>query len=306
MPIKIHSQKGYILLAVISMLTITSMVAAIAVSHARLEATLFRTALDSSKVRAGINTAIARSVFFLGEQDGFTANGLPLSFDLEDMSYKVRLVDDRGLLGLNSADRELLEKAIEQFAPLDTDSKSLASAILDWRDADSDPRPFGAEARAYSNQNLPPPANRPFVHIAELGRVAGMNRQIFAAIAPLFSVSTKLPSPDPQFAPLAILELLDLAPSELSQIISNRENGQTLAPQTIDNFVSKPETNTTGQQTGTIIYHAFVEVNTNTGIHRAERLQVRLTPTTGHYDLYARQVINYGSSEYMFEENIKP
>ncbi|MBL4617445.1 MAG: general secretion pathway protein GspK [Robiginitomaculum sp.] len=303
---KANSKSGYILLAVISILIVTSMLATIAVLNARMEAKIARTDLDNSKMRAGINTAIARSIFLLGEENGTIADGRALNFDLEDMSYKVRLVDDRGLVGLNTANRELLEKIIKQFAPFDTDTKSLADAILDWRDADSDPRHFGAEARSYANQNLPPPANRPFVHIAELGRVSGINRQIFAAISPLFSISTKLASPDPQFTPLAILEVLDLAPSELSQIMNNRENGQTLAPKADNNLASKPKTNNSGQQADVIIYHAFVEVSTNTGTHRAERLQVRLNPTTGHYDLYGRQVINYGSSEYLFDENIEP
>ncbi|MBL1430378.1 MAG: general secretion pathway protein GspK [Robiginitomaculum sp.] len=299
------SQRGYILLAVISMLTITSMLAAIAVSNAKLEAKIGRTSLDSAKVRAGIDTAIARAIFLLGEKDGTIADGRAFIFELDDMSYKVRLIDDRGLVGLNSADGELLAKAIKRFAPFDTDTKPLTDAILDWRDADSDPRPLGAEVRAYANQNLPPPANRPFVHIAELGRVVGIDRKIFAAISPLFSISTTRPSPDPQFAPLVILELLDLSPSELSRIIDNRQSGQMLDPQGIQELDSSPETNTAEQQTSTIIYHAFVEVSTNTAVRRAERLQIRLQPVTGQYDLYARQVINYDSSEYLFAENIE-
>lgn len=303
---KNNSKSGYILLAVISILTITSMLAAIAVSNAQLEAKIVRADLEGAKMRAGIKTAIARSIFLLGEEDTIIANGQLVIFDLDGMSYKVRLVDDRGMIGLNSANAELLEKVIEELAGFDVDAKALADAILDWRDADSDPRPLGAEARFYESQNLPEPANRAFFNVAELGRVAGIDRQIFTAISPVLSISNKLASPDPQFAPAAILELLDLAPSELSQIIDGRENGQTSTPQAIDNFTAEPETNAGEQQIAeTIIYHAFVEVSANDRSHRAERLQVRLHQATGQYDLYARQVINYGSSEYLFEENIE-
>lgn len=301
------SNRGYVLLAVISILTLTAMIAAIAVSSARLEAKTVRADIDSSRLRIGITTAIARAVFLLGEDDSFVADGRVLEFELDDMSYRIRLVDDRGLVGLNTADANLLEQLIRTYGPHDIDTKAIVDAILDWRDADSDPRPFGAESIAYSNLGLPEPGNRAFVHTTELRRVAGMTDEIFFAVSPLLSASSTTIQPEKQFAPFAVLQLLDIPPAEQGRIMDAREFGKSAN-------MSSPETgiqDTANQQTDSPapesqateqIFHAFVEVQSQNKARRAERLQVRINSQTGELDLYGRQVIDYGSFDKWFEE----
>ncbi len=58
-------------------------------------------------------------------------------------------------------------------------TESIADAILDWMDADGEPREFGAEADAYSGEGLPyEPRNAPPEFLDELLLVRGVTREL--------------------------------------------------------------------------------------------------------------------------------
>jgi len=295
---------GYILLAVIGILILAAALAAMATANARLEASLVRGEMENSKMRLSIKTAIARALFYLGEDDGFIANGEKFTFELDDLSFSIRLVDDAGLISLNNANTNLLERLIASSKLQDIDAKALADAIVDWRDADDDPLPFGAESRTYANRGLPSPGNRAFAHVTELRRVVGMTDEIFFAISPLLSVSSRQEKPDLQFAPLTILDILDLSFSELNSILDARKSGALLPSEVIsDDERNKDQAEPTQDSSlSGSVFHAFVEVQSENKVRRAERLLVRISPETGKLDLYARQVIDYGTADQWFEE----
>jgi general secretion pathway protein K len=61
----------------------------------------------------------------------------------------------------------------------------LSQAILDWRDADSIPRPSGAERDAYIKaEMLALPTNAPFREVEDLRDVMGMTPEIYARASP--------------------------------------------------------------------------------------------------------------------------
>jgi len=299
-PCASHQQSGYVLLAVVSILTVAATLAIIATSNARLDASLARASVSTAQVRAGIEAGVARALFLLGEPNALVADGRVLAFQLDDLDIKVRLVADQGLVGLNSADEVFLEQVLSSVVSK-REAVALAQAILDWRDADNDPRPVGAEARFYARQGLMEPGNRPFVHIVELRRVIGIDDTIFAAIAPLFSVSTNNIKPDENFAPLVILELLDLLPSELEEILRRRDADQPL-PQ--DEPTPDADENAAQTTARIPILHAFVEVQATNGAARAERMRIEFDTDNNRYRLYGRHVIDYGSSDILFERNL--
>ncbi|MFQ6096584.1 MAG: helix-hairpin-helix domain-containing protein [Armatimonadota bacterium] len=87
----------------------------------------------------------------------------------EDLSYEVSVLDECSKLNVNTADKD----ALMQLPGME---EAVADAILDWRDADSDVRPQGAEEEYY--QTLTPPyhcANAPFRTVHELLLVKGMD-----------------------------------------------------------------------------------------------------------------------------------
>ncbi len=285
---------GYVLLAVISVLGIAAALAALTITQARNDAAIVRTAVDSARLRTSIEAGISRAVFLLGEPDGFRADGRVLRFELDGLGVQTRLVDDRGMIALNTADQDLLSRVIAQLAPSDTDSIAIAAAITDWRDADNTPRAGGAENAAYQSQDLPNPGNRPFVHVAELRRVMGMTDELYASISPAFSVTTRNPTPDTQYAPFFVLNLLGLSELEVSRILNARETALTPIP-----APASPASR---------IYHGFVDAHVPSGagqrnMARAEKMIVRVNERSGRVDLYGRQVIDYNTSNAWFEPN---
>lgn len=74
------------------------------------------------------------------------------------------LLDPSAQLNVNLASPEILPAAL---------GDSLADALFDWRDADDDARPNGAEAGWYREHRRPLPRNAPLASAAELRLVRG-------------------------------------------------------------------------------------------------------------------------------------
>lgn len=79
-------------------------------------------------------------------------------------------------LDLNRADGEMLRRLFRAAGAGPARADSLADALLDWRDADDRPRPFGVEAAGYRAAGLPIPRNGPLADARELARVRGFDR----------------------------------------------------------------------------------------------------------------------------------
>jgi type II secretory pathway component PulK len=78
-------------------------------------------------------------------------------------------------LDANRADGPSLRRLFVAAGESPAASDSVADAILDWRDADDEPRPAGAEGGDYPDS--PRPRNAPFANVRELQRVRGLSRR---------------------------------------------------------------------------------------------------------------------------------
>ena len=101
--------------------------------------------------------------------------------DPNDDEVKVRygLTDESAKLNINTATADRLTRLIAQVVPEETPVEPLVDALLDWRDADDDPLPEGAESDYY--RQLPVPyrcKNAPFETVEELLMVRGFTGQI--------------------------------------------------------------------------------------------------------------------------------
>jgi general secretion pathway protein K len=87
----------------------------------------------------------------------------------------------------------------------------LVDAVLDWQDADHEPRPGrGAEASWYASARRPyPVSNRPFVDPSELKLVRGMTARAYAELAPLITSLPEATAIDLDLAPESLLPALD-------------------------------------------------------------------------------------------------
>ena len=134
----------------------------------RVEAAAAANRLAAAQARA-IALGAARAVLALGDElpvDAVPVGGgafwlLQPNFE-DDRTFAYGIVDECGKVNLNSAPSEIL-------AALPGMDEAMAAAILDWRDSDDEPQPYGAESDYYLL--LPDPylcKNAPFETVEEL------------------------------------------------------------------------------------------------------------------------------------------
>ncbi|MEP6493507.1 MAG: hypothetical protein ABJF01_12560 [bacterium] len=105
----------------------------------------------------------------------------------------------------------------------------LSQAILDWRDADSIPRPSGAERDAYIKaEMLALPTNAPFREVEELQDVMGMTPEIYAKALPYLTTHGTA-SVNLNSAPVPVLRTLPgMTDATLNMILQLRSQGQRI------------------------------------------------------------------------------
>jgi general secretion pathway protein K len=109
-------------------------------------------------------------------------------------------------------------------------STVLAQSILDWRDADSMPRPNGAERDAYIKaEMLALPTNGPFREIEELQNVMGMTPEIYAVASPYLTTHGSA-QVNLNTAPVPVLRSLPgMTDATLNQILQMRSQGRRIS-----------------------------------------------------------------------------
>jgi general secretion pathway protein K len=109
-------------------------------------------------------------------------------------------------------------------------STQLAQAIMDWRDADSIPRPSGGEQDEYEKAELLAlPANAQFRDIQELQNVIGVTPEIYAAVLPYFTTHGS-GSVNVNTAPVPVLRALPgMTDATINLILQARAQGRRIS-----------------------------------------------------------------------------
>jgi general secretion pathway protein K len=127
--------------------------------------------------------------------------------------------DEDGKVSLNGDNQALLSALFSGLGASQKDAERYAAAIADYRDADSDERPDGAEADAYRAAGMAGvPKNANFDSVAELDRVFGIPDALRSQAKPFLTASTSARGVDSEVAPQSLIQLL-----------SNRARGQSAA-----------------------------------------------------------------------------
>lgn len=185
-------QRGFALIAVLWLLLL---LAGLAVSYghsSRTEAYLARNALESAKAEALADAAVHRAVFGLlqgSEAGGLTGDGTVYTWRLGEGEIRFAIRDEAAKLDLNLANAEELNDLLVTLGLDETESETLADAIIDFRDEDDEAAPNGAEDIDYKRAGLPWGAkDAPFALVEELEQVIGMSGPLFRQIEPLVTV----------------------------------------------------------------------------------------------------------------------
>jgi general secretion pathway protein K len=151
---------------------------------------------------------------------------------LENGSIEGSIIDAQGLLNVNNlapADSSTIPDAervrfARLFARLGVPPASL-DAIADWIDADSTVREAGAEDAFYASQPVPGLAGDvPFIRIAEMASVKGVNARALDAVAPFLSALPAATPVNVNTAPPEVLATLvdGLDADRLAALVADR------------------------------------------------------------------------------------
>ncbi len=186
-----NTQRGMVLVTVLWVVLIVSLLAFSLASSVRAELATTQGSFDSERAFFMAKGA-AETVFYgiVKNQDITQSSSVreekgTFIFPFETGEVRVRLESDAGKINLNSAPDKLIEAMLDSLGLEQQQRNQVVDSILDWRDADDVPHPYGAEVRDYAAGNLASesspqlPRNEAFQAVDELRLVKNMTPDIF-------------------------------------------------------------------------------------------------------------------------------
>lgn len=137
-----------------------------------------RLALQSALDLVAYRGALAGRAYF---------EGLPETVEIGGYEILVARAPRHYRLDINLADETAWMRLFITLGADEDLARRLTDQVLDWRDADTDPRPLGAEAEAYTGLDKTI-GNRSFFSISELGKVRDITPARLACMAPYLTV----------------------------------------------------------------------------------------------------------------------
>lgn len=210
-------QRGVALIAVLGFLAVMSLIAIGIVGAARASidgaARRLLRAQAQSAVESATNVAVLQLI--AGRMLAPQVLTAPQEVEVGDFAVTVRARSEASKIDLNFADVALL-MGMFRAAGADADRASaLASAVLDWRDADDLLHVGGAERADYEAAGVPyVPANRPFESVDELQRVLGVTDEVFTCLRPHLTVHAQRASVDLATASPLVREAASAGPAD--------------------------------------------------------------------------------------------
>jgi len=232
-----EGERGFVLIIVIAVLGLLALAAAGFAQVTRSQVKAAASNVGSSAARgladAGVQLAVLDLV--LGRQDPsyqrrFAVGEKPFACDAGDgRRLAISITDEAGKVDLNTAADPLLQALLVGVGA----GKSVADAIVDFRDDDNIKRPQGAERDEYSAAGRPGPKNAPFSAVEEIEQVLGVDAELAARLRPHITVYTGQPGIDTTSASRELLSILarglgsDDGPAASSQ---QDQSGETDGP----------------------------------------------------------------------------
>lgn len=244
-----YKDRGIALVLVLWVLILLGLIAASFLRESRLGTNLARNIAENAKAEALADAGVSRAM--LGLLDGnpataWRANGTPYRLSLGDGIIEIRMMDESGKVDLNRAPAPIL-LGLLQATGIDAErAGSLADAIYDFRDADHDRRPLGAEDPDYQAAGLHAGAkDAPFDDAEELMQVLGMTRDLHDAIRPYVTVHSGRSRINLLTAPDFVLGAIpNLTPEQLDKIRADRAEGARLERVRLDIVTVRAEART--------------------------------------------------------------
>jgi len=204
---------GFVLVSVLWLLALLTVVTFVLLTTIRLDVRTTGQLVRHAEAEALADGLMRLVALRLGDRTRrpLTAAGIPTDGTAvvcvhDDATVEIAVSDVGGLVDLNAAPVNVLEWLLLGLGLAPDNAAALATAIVDFRDADDVPGVRGAESAAYRAAGLAHgPKNGPFETVTELDQVLGMSPGLLERLRPLITVYSRQPGVDPTVAPRAIL-----------------------------------------------------------------------------------------------------
>jgi len=209
--VKRRGERGYALVAAVASIAAFALMALLLQTSSAGTIQIARAELVNARAQAAAEAGIALAISHLLSTDpagrwDFDDRTRRLTFD--GAAVAIRIEDEHGKVPINLAEPDQLRRLLEGVG-LDGRALDVAvDSLIDWRDADEDPQPAGAEYPSYRSRGIAP-RNGPLLSIDELGEVRGFSPALIERLRPLVTVHFGTGPFEPRHAlPLAITAML--------------------------------------------------------------------------------------------------
>ena len=270
------NQQGMALVIAIWILTLLSLMAGSFALSMRRESSVASALSSNAQTRALLETGLTLAKYQLKQTDPNqrwrTDGSIYQITPVAGATIRIRMIAEAGKIDINNAKESLLSAVVGAITNDKWEQQHLLNCILDWRDADDEQRPHGAEKKQYLEAGLPyGPPNRALQSLEELQMILGVNQAIFTQIQPWLTV----------YSGQSDVSLRDAMP-EVLEIISNSLSDKNIRDANLQQKLhnnanpdpNNPE-NTNAEQIANQIYTIQVEAIMEDGGRAALEAVVR-------------------------------
>lgn len=230
-----QGEAGFALVAVMFISILLSAVAFIFTaavrSTLRNTATNVEVAKAEALAEAGINLALLNLLTQGSELEPRRPQQVSCALPTGD-TVIIHVRDEAGRVDLNMANEELLAALIAGADIPAGKARSLAAALLDFRDQDNDRRASGAETEDYIASGFSSrPKNGPFESIDELWQVIGFDDELGRRLRPYVTIHSEQDGVDPEAASPKLRAMLSRGANRTSETIIDPAGGQDALPE---------------------------------------------------------------------------
>ncbi len=222
-------QSGVALIMVLWIITLLSVIAVSFLHTIRTEVNVVGNSVARVKAETLADAGLQRAIYELfkpqNTEGRWIADGSSREWRYGELVVNISMQDETGRIDINTANAQLLRGLLLSQGLVEDDALKLVDAIADWRDADSQKRPRGAEATDYAAAGLTyGPANAPFQSVEELVLVMGMTPELYARIAPLITVYSLQTGINEQIATRDVLRALpNVSDEQIDAYLTRRD-----------------------------------------------------------------------------------
>lgn len=206
-------QGGLALVIVIWILSLLSLMAGSFALSMRRESSVASAVKNNAQAQALAESGLSIAALMLQNPDPeqrWQADGSIYRISGEEHELRIQILAESGKVDLNAAEENLLLALLNAVSADEKQRQQLLDAIIDWRDADDEPRPHGAEKKQYRQAGLPyQPANQAFQSLEELQLVQGITPEIFAQLQPWITIYSGQPQLNLKAAAPELLQMVN-------------------------------------------------------------------------------------------------